>query len=62
MKIINKIKAFFTKDDEPMEMDIVAAEIREGKAHKQIVKVHKRLRQERKAHISKQLSELKQAN
>lgn len=32
------------------------------KAHKQIVKVHKRLRQERKAHISKQLSELKQAN
>ena len=33
MKIINKIKAFFTRDDEPMEMDIVAAEIREGKAY-----------------------------
>lgn len=32
MKIINKIKAFFRKDEEDMEMDIVAAEIREGKA------------------------------
>ena len=33
MKLINKIKAFFTKDDESVEMDIVAAEIREGKAY-----------------------------
>ena len=33
MKIIKKIKAFFTRDDEPMEMDIVAAEIREGRAY-----------------------------
>ena len=32
MKLIKKIKAFFRKDDEPVEMDIVAAEIREGKA------------------------------
>lgn len=32
MKIINKIKAFFRKDEEDMEMDIIAAEIREGKA------------------------------
>lgn len=33
MKLINKIKAFFAKDDESVEMDIVAAEIREGKAY-----------------------------
>lgn len=32
MKIINKIKAFFCKDNEPVEMDIIAAEIKEGKA------------------------------
>lgn len=32
MKIINKIKAFFCKENEPVEMDIVAAEIKEGKA------------------------------
>lgn len=32
MKIINKIKAFFRKNDEPVELDLVAAEIREGKA------------------------------
>ena len=32
MKIINKIKAFFTHHDEPVELDVVAAEIREGKA------------------------------
>ena len=32
MRIINKIKAFFTHYDEPAELDLVAAEIREGKA------------------------------
>ena len=32
MKIINRIKAFFTHHDEPVELDLVAAEIREGKA------------------------------
>lgn len=32
MKLINKIKAFFKRKDEPMELDLVAAEIREGKA------------------------------
>ena len=32
MKIINKIKAFFRKDNDPIEMDIYAAEIKEGKA------------------------------
>lgn len=32
MKIINKIKAFFQKKDENVELDLVAAEIREGKA------------------------------
>ena len=32
MKIINKIKAFFTHHDEPVELDLVAAEIRAGKA------------------------------
>lgn len=33
MKLIKKIRAFFTRDDESVEMDIVAAEIREGKAY-----------------------------
>lgn len=32
MKFMNKIKAFFRKNDEPVELDLVAAEIREGKA------------------------------
>lgn len=32
MKIINKIKAFFRKKNENVELDLVAAEIREGKA------------------------------
>lgn len=32
------------------------------KAHRQIVKVHKQLRQEQKTMVSKQLAELKQAN
>ena len=33
MKIINKIKAFFRKNEEPVELDLVAAEIREGRAY-----------------------------
>jgi len=32
MRIINKIKAFFTHHDEPVELDLIAAEIKEGKA------------------------------
>ena len=32
MKIINKIKAFFTHRNEPVELDLIAAEIKEGKA------------------------------
>ena len=32
MKLINQIKAFFKRNDEPMELDLVAAEIREGRA------------------------------
>ena len=32
MKIINKIKAFFLHQEEPVELDLVAAEIKEGKA------------------------------
>ena len=32
MKIINRIKAFFRKNDETVELDLVAAEIRSGKA------------------------------
>ena len=32
MKIISKIKAFFIHHDKPVELDLVAAEIREGKA------------------------------
>ena len=32
MKIINKIKAFFRKWDEDVELDLASAEIREGKA------------------------------
>ena len=32
MKFLNKIKAFFCKENEPVEMDIIAAEIKEGKA------------------------------
>ena len=32
MKIINKIKAFFRKKDEDVELDLASAEIREGKA------------------------------
>ena len=33
MKIINKIKAFFFHQDEPVELDLIAAEIKEGKAY-----------------------------
>lgn len=32
MKIINKIKAFFIHRNEPVELDLIAAEIKEGKA------------------------------
>ena len=32
MKIINKIKAFFFHQEEPVELDLIAAEIKEGKA------------------------------
>lgn len=32
MKIINKIKAYFTHRNEPVELDLIAAEIKEGKA------------------------------
>lgn len=32
MNIIKKIKAFFVHQDEPVELDLVAAEIKEGKA------------------------------
>lgn len=32
MKIINKLKAFFSHREEAVEMDLVAAEIKEGKA------------------------------
>ena len=33
MKLIKKIKAFFIRQNEPMELDLVAAEIKEGKAY-----------------------------
>ena len=33
MMLIKKIRAFFARDDESVEMDIVAAEIKEGKAY-----------------------------
>ena len=32
MKIINKLKAFFIHQEEPVELDLIAAEIKEGKA------------------------------
>lgn len=32
MKIINKIKALFIHQEEPVELDLIAAEIKEGKA------------------------------
>ena len=32
MKFMNRIKAFFRKNDEPVELDLRAAEIKEGKA------------------------------
>jgi len=32
MKIINKIKAFFIHQEEPVELDLIAAEIKEGKS------------------------------
>lgn len=32
MKVINKIKAFFTHYDEPVGLDLIAAEIKEGRA------------------------------
>ena len=32
MKIINKIKAFFFYQEEPVELDLITAEIKEGKA------------------------------
>ena len=32
MKIMNKIRAFFFHQDSPVELDLVAAEIKEGKA------------------------------
>ena len=33
MKIIKKLKAFFCKNNEPVELDLVAAEIKEGRAY-----------------------------
>ena len=33
MKLINRIKAFFTKEDKSVELDLTAAEIREGRAY-----------------------------
>lgn len=33
MKIFKRIKAFFTHEDEPVELDLAAAEIKEGKAY-----------------------------
>lgn len=33
MKIIKKLKAFFCKNNESMELDLVAAEIKEGRAY-----------------------------
>lgn len=32
MKFMNRIKAFFRRNDEPIELDLVSAEIRQGKA------------------------------
>lgn len=33
MKLLKRIKAFFTHENEPVELDLVAAEIKEGKAY-----------------------------
>ena len=33
MKIIKKLKAFFCKNNEPVELDLIAAEIKEGRAY-----------------------------
>lgn len=33
MKLLKKIKAFFTHENEPVELDLAAAEIKEGKAY-----------------------------
>lgn len=33
MKIIKKLKALFFKDDQPISLDLAAAEIKEGRAY-----------------------------
>jgi len=33
MKLLKRIKAFFTHEDEPVELDLAAAEIKEGRAY-----------------------------